>query len=367
MTETTEALRRRLTDLATRPDEQAHSMPAAYYTDPDWLTGEEEMLHSQWMCVGHIGEVRKPGDFLTTELLGEQLLIARDQDGVLRVLSNVCRHRGNKVATGAGNARKFICSYHAWAYGADGGLLSAPLMKGSDAFDPDCKLPEFAHEVWNGWLFVNLDGSAPPLTPQLSTLQGVVANYHPDNRFLVFMEEDIWRCNWKSLFENFMEGYHLSATHLDTLHPITPTHLCRKMVGSDAHTGYHAFYDPSYPPRGPFHEDLTEEERNNSPMYGVYPNLVVGMATNFTLFMILRPHGPDQVKIRWGVAGLADAPDSEKVADYVALCRSFNAEDKAKLETLQVALASRHYDGGPLAPADFEGCVWDFLKWMAQK
>ena len=69
MTETTEVLRRRLTDLATRPDEQAHSMPAAYYTDPDWLTGEEEMLHSQWMCVGHIGEVRKPGNFFTTELL----------------------------------------------------------------------------------------------------------------------------------------------------------------------------------------------------------------------------------------------------------------------------------------------------------
>ena len=152
----TAALRARLTELAVLPDAQAHSMPAAYYTDANWLAGEEEMLRRQWMCVGHVGEARAPGDFFTTELLGEQLLIARDQDGALRVLSNVCRHRGNKVAEGAGNARKFICSYHAWAYGADGGLLSAPLMKGSEAFDPNCRLPEFAHEVWNGYSSISM-------------------------------------------------------------------------------------------------------------------------------------------------------------------------------------------------------------------
>ncbi len=368
MSNTTVALRARLAELSALPDEQAHSMPAAFYTDPDWLAGEEELLRRQWMCIGHIGEVKAPGDFFTTELLGEQLLVTRDQDGALRVLSNVCRHRGNRVAEGSGNARKFVCSYHAWAYGADGALLSAPLMKASAAFDQSkCSLPVFASEVWNGWLFVNLDGQAAPLAPQLTTLQGVIQNYHTDDRHLVFMEEDIWGCNWKSLFENFMEGYHLSATHLDTLHPITPTRLCRKMIGGEAHTGYHAFYDPAYPPRGPFHDDLTEKEKTNSPMYGVYPNLVVGMATNFTLFMILRPYGTDSVKIRWGVTGLEDAPDSDKVRQYVDLCRAFNAEDKEKLETLQIALKSHHYNGGPLAPADFEGCVWDFLKWMAAR
>ena len=368
MSDTTVALRARLYKLSALPDDLAHSMPASFYTDADWLTGEEDMLRRQWMCIGHVGEVKAPGDFFTTELLGEQLLVTRDRDGDLRVLSNVCRHRGNKVAEGSGNARKFICSYHAWAYGADGALLLAPLMKGSAAFDQSkCSLPEFPHEVWNGWLFVNLSNDAAPLASQLETLQGGIQNYHTDDRHLVFMEEDTWACNWKCLFENFMEGYHLSATHLDTLHPITPTRLCRKMAGSDAHTGYHAFYDPAYPPRGPFHEDLSEEEKTNSPMYGVYPNLVVGMATNFTLFMILRPDGTDKVKIRWGVTGLEDAPDSENVHDYVDLCRSFNAEDKEKLETLQVALKSRHYDGGPLAPADFEGCVWDFLKWMATR
>lgn len=356
------------TTLQTSP-EAAFAMPAEYYTSPEMLEVETEaVLQREWMCVGHIGEIRNRGDFFTTDLLGEELIVARDIEGIVRVLSNVCRHRGNRVAEGAGNTRKFICRYHTWSYDTTGALVAAPFMKGQTGFDKNkCGLPEFASEIWNGWIFVNLDGTATPLAPRLEGLGRIVQNYHPEDRFLVFMEEDEWACNWKCLFENFMEGYHLSATHLDTLHPITPTKLCKKMQSGEGWTGYHAYYDPNYPPRGPFHPDLTEDEQRNSPMYGIYPNLVVGMATNFTLFMCLRPNGPGRVKIRWGVTGLEDAPDSQKVKDYVALCRSFNAEDKEKLEALQIALGTKYYQGGPLAPDDFEGTIWDFSRYMARK
>ena len=362
-------LREILATTLETPPEAAFAMPAEYYTSAEMLEIETEtVLRREWMCVGHVGEVRKPGDFFTTDLIGEQVIVTRDIDGVVRVLSNVCRHRGNRVAEGSGNTRKFICRYHTWSYDTTGARVAAPLMKGQTGFDKaKCGLPEFASEIWNGWIFVNLDGTAPPLAPRLEGLGQIVKNYHPEDRFLVFMEEDEWACNWKCLFENFMEGYHLSATHLDTLHPITPTKLCKKMETGEGWTGYHAYYDPSYPPRGPFHPDLTEDEQRNSPMYGIYPNLVVGMATNFTLFMCLRPNGPGKVKIRWGVTGLEDAPESWKVQDYVALCRSFNAEDKEKLEALQQALHSKYYHGGPLAPDDFEGTIWDFSRYMARK
>ncbi len=101
-------------------------------------------------------------------------------------------------------------------------------------------------------------------------------------------------------------------------------------------------------------------------MYGIYPNLVVGMATNFTLFMCLRPNGVDKVNIRWGVTGLENDPDAQKVKDYIHLCKTFNAEDREKLEVLQVALKTRHFQGGPLAPDDYEGCIWDFIQYMAK-
>ena len=364
----TNKIREALAFRAGLADDEALAMPAEFYTSAAFLEIEvDAVLRREWLCVGHIGEVRNPGDFFTTEMVGEQLLVVRDRDGTVRVLSNVCRHRGNRVAEGSGNARKFICQYHTWSYDTTGALVAAPLMKKQAAFDQKkCGLPEFSSEIWNGWIFVNLDGQAEPLTPRLGGLQNVIRNYHQDERFLVFMEEDEWACNWKALFENFMEGYHLSATHLKTLHKITPTRLCRKMVSGDAWTGYHAYYDPDYPPRGPFHPDLTEDETTNSPMYGVFPNLVVGMATNFTLFMCLRPNGPDKVRIRWGVTGIEDAPESQAVRDYVDLCRSFNVEDREKLEILQETMKTRTFDGGPLAPDDYEGTIWDFTKYMAR-
>ncbi|WP_371225405.1 aromatic ring-hydroxylating oxygenase subunit alpha [Roseovarius sp. 2305UL8-3] len=362
-------IRHELADRLARPVEQAWAMPAEFYTSPKFLEIEiEEVLRREWMCVGHVGELRNPGDFFTTELLGEELLVVRDTDGVVRILSNVCRHRGNRVAEGSGNARKFICQYHTWTYDTTGALKVAPMMRKQPSFDQSkCGLPEFASEIWKGWLFVNLDGLAAPLAPRLEGLSEVIHNYHQEDRHLVFMEEDVWACNWKALFENFMEGYHLSATHLTTLHPITPTKLCKKMRSGEGWTGYHAYYDPDYPPRGPFHPDLTEDEKHNSPMYGIYPNLMVGMGTDFTLFMIIRPDGPDKVRIRWGVTGQKDEPTSGATRGYVDLCRAFNVEDKEKLEILQKALRTRGYHGGPLAPDDVEGTIWDFIKYIARK
>ena len=366
--QTVSNLRQVLAEMKTLADHNPRAMPAEYYTSADFLQLEtEDVLRKEWMCVGHVGEVSNPGDFYATEMLDEQILVTRDMDGVIRVLSNVCRHRGNRIAEGTGNSRKFTCKYHAWTYDNTGALLGAPLMEKQPGFDKGkCSLPEFASEIWNGWIFVNLDGTATPLAPRLTGLQEIIKNYHPEDRFLNFIEEDTWSCNWKCLFENFMEGYHLSATHLKTLHKITPTRLCKKMGSDDGWTGYHAYYDPNYPPRGPFHPDLTEDEKTKSPMYGVYPNLVVGMATNFTLFMCLRPDGVDKVKIRWGVTGLENDPDAQSVKDYVDLCHSFNAEDREKLEILQIALKTRNYPGGPLAPDDYEGSIWDFTQYIAR-
>ena len=358
-----------LAHRATLPNDEAWAMPAEYYTSPEFLDVEiNNVLRREWMCIGHIGELRKTGDYFTTDLLGEQLLVVRDSDSRLRVLSNVCRHRGNRVAEGAGNAAKFTCSYHAWTYDRTGALIVAPHMNHRPAFDRSkCGLPEFDSEIWMGWIFVNLDGRAAPLAPRVEGLETVIANYHQDERHLVHLEEDTWACNWKALFENFMEGYHLSATHLTTLHPVTPTKLCRKMVNGEGWTGYHACYDPDYPAREPFHPDLTEFERNNSPMYGVYPNLLVGMGTDFTLFMMIRPDGADRVRIRWGVTGQTDDAHSAATKAYVDLCRAFNLEDKEKLEILQTTLATRTYQGGPLAPDDMEGTIWDFIQYMAGK
>ncbi len=364
-----EKIRSDLADLKATDQLDARAMPAEFYNSEEFLEYEKEHLfRKEWVCLGHVDEVKKPGDFYTTDLIGEQLLVTRDESGDIRVLSNVCRHRGNQVETElSGNRKRFVCGYHAWTYGQDGALKAAPLMKKVRTFDQKkCGLKQFKIEIWENFIFVNLDGNAAPLGPRMAGLSKLMTNYHHEQRHLVFMDEGVWETNWKSLMENFLEGYHLSATHAKTLHAITPTKLCGKFEETgEGYTGYHAFYDPDWPDRGPFHQDLTEDERRNSLLTCAYPSFLMSVATHYTLFLCLRPISATKVAIRWGFAGFNPDPEFDETQNYATLCNEFNAEDREKLETLTKALRTKYYEPGPLAPDDFEGTIWDFLQYIA--
>lgn len=364
-----ETIREELRALAALDAAQARTMPPAFYTSAEFHELEkEELFRKEWICVGHVGEIPNPGDYYTTEVVDEQLIVSRANDGAVHVLSNVCRHRGNLVAEGKGNRRSFICGYHAWTYGLDGALKTAPLMSKVKNFDmKTCRLPQFRSEIWNNFIFVNLDGGAEPLAPQLAVLDRILHNYHNEQRNLLFTDEGIWNTNWKNLSENFMEGYHLFATHPKTLQPMTPTQLCKKVPGEPRWTAYRSYYDPDFPPRGPFHEDMTKDEQRNTVLFNIFPSFVVAVAANYTLHLCLRPAGVDKVAIRWGVAGFKTDPEDAEVVKYVDLCKAFNAEDRAKLETLQRAQNTRYFHSGPLAPDDLEGTIRDFLNYMAAK
>ena len=367
MSEIVHKIRNELAEIKKIPADQARNMSSSYYTSPEFLTLEEEhIFRKQWICIGHIGEIPNPGDFYTTELVGEQLLVIRNQNQDVRILSNVCRHRGNILVEGRGNRRKFICAYHAWTYSAEGKLLSASLMDRIEGFDKSkCSLPSYAAEVWRGFIYVNLNGKTDSLYDRLQDLAPHIKNYRMEDRSFVFGEETTWHTNWKCLAENFMEGYHLTPTHAKTLHSITPTSLCKKMPAGEYFTGYWSKYDPDYPDRKPYPPELTAEETRQSPMFWVSPNHVVGLATNTCVYMCLRPQGVDHVGIRWGVLSTA-GPEEEASTEYVKLCQAFNAEDKVKLETLQRGLKTRNLKPGYLAPIDYEGTIWDIYQYMAR-
>lgn len=364
-----EFLREELSKLRSLDETAARTMPGNFYTDRHFLELEKDVLFRQrWVCLGHVGEIPKVGDYFTTEIVDEQLLVLRDSSGEIRVFSNVCRHRGNVVAEGSGNRSRFVCSYHGWTYNSDGQLIGAPFMEKVEGFEKKaCRLPAFRVEIWNNFVFVNLDGTAEPLSPRLAGLQALMKNYHHEMRHLVFSEEMVWSTNWKNMVENFIEGYHLSATHPQTLHPISPTELCEKFPGDEAFTGFFARYAPNLPARGYAHEDMTEDEKRKSVMALVYPGLMLGVVSNFTIYVCARPRGVGQVAMRWGITSFNDDPDDPALLDYVSLCREFFEEDREKLVTLQSAQRSKYFETGRLAPADFEGTIWNFLNYIADK
>jgi phenylpropionate dioxygenase-like ring-hydroxylating dioxygenase large terminal subunit len=361
-------MRETLLSIAALPEKEAKCLPGRFYTDPDYFRFEvETFLSRAWHCLGRADEIAASGDFFTVQLFDEPLLVVRAKDGGVRAFSNVCRHRGMPIAEGRGSAPRFVCSYHAWSYGLDGQLLVAPRMRERGVSAANCSLPSFRSEVWNGFIYVNLDDDAAPLAPRLGQLGSLVENYQTGAMRIVRTFEEEWRTNWKCLVENFMESHHLSVVHPKTLHPYTPTGLSRKSMSDDSFTSYCANYPETAASRGQGADGLTEEERRRSTLFCLYPAQIASQAATLLVSFSIQPLAVDRIRVRWTISTYGDELTDQEIEDRVALWQEVNREDREKLEKMQRALASRHAVSAPLAPPDLEGTIWDFYRYLARQ
>jgi len=362
------AMTNTLREVAALPEHGAQCLPGQFYTNPDYFKFEvETFLSKEWHCIGRADEIPKPGDYFVTRLFDEPLLVVRGDDDAVRVLSNLCRHRGMPLAEQSGSTRRFVCSYHAWSYGRDGELINAPRMKDKGVTKETCSLPSFRSEVWNGFIYANLDSEAQPLSPKLGQLENLLGNYHSDEMRIVRTFEEVWHTNWKCLVENFMEAYHLSVVHPETLHPYTPTGLSRKSMSDDAFTSYCANYPDSAASRGLGAPGLTEEERRRSTLFCLFPTQIASQAATLLVSLSIQPLAVDRINVRWTMSTYGDELTQDELETRIALWHEVNREDREKLEKMQRALSSRHAPSGPLAPRDYEGTIWDFYRYLGRQ
>lgn len=322
----------------------------------------ETKLMAGWMCLGRIDEIPEPGDYFTVQLFTEPLIIVRGEDYEVRVLANVCRHRASPVAQGAGNSRRFVCPYHAWSYDLNGNLRSASRMP-KEMVAGLC-LPSYRTEIWQGFLYVNLDGSAAPLSQQLSKLEDRIAPYRPAEFRTFHTAEKLWQANWKSVVENFLEAYHLSVVHSATLNDYTPTGLAKKFDGGAAFTGYCAHYPKNAASRGEGAPHLSAEKRRCSTLFSVFPCHLVSQAASLLASFSLIPLSSSQTQVRWSLSAYADDLTESLKADRITLWSKVNDEDQERLEATQLGIGSRFAEAGPIAPEHLEGTIADFHDYL---
>ena len=358
-----------LGEYLTLNHDQARSMPPEFYTSEEVFEVEQNRLfRREWACLGRIQQIPKAGDYFATELMNEPLIVVRTKSNEIRVLSNVCRHRGTVLVEGSGNTKSFTCPYHAWSYNLDGELGRAPLIEDRTDFDQrNCRLPTFSSEVWGGFIYVNLDGTAPSLSPQLEGLSALIQHYHMDDMVELHAETSVWDTNWKCLTENFMEGYHLSTVHRKTLHPITPTRLCSHFPASEGYFGYFSVFPTDLPQRGKYHPDLTDEEQQRSVMFAVPPLHVAGLAGHKMSYLYLQPGSAGTVRVKRGMAFSDPNMSDNDFKNAVDIFEQTMTEDNNQLRRLQRGLQSLYLGTAPLAPANYEGNVWDFYHYLARK
>ncbi|UWQ93440.1 Rieske 2Fe-2S domain-containing protein [Rhodobacteraceae bacterium M382] len=361
-------IRQDLQQITALPADRPMTMPGAFYTDPEYFELEiQTVLKHGWHCLGRTDEVPEPGDYFTIQLFNEPLIVVRGDDMQVRVLANVCRHRGMPLAEGRGKVKRFVCSYHAWAYGRDGSLLRAARMENAGFDAKSCRLHGFNTVIWQGFVYINLDDQAAPFTDNTEALDAQLVNYEADDFRVVHVEEGIWKTNWKCLVENFMEGYHLSVVHPQTLHGYTPTGLARKSVSGPGFTSYCANYPEGIESRGLGGPNLTEAERNRSTLYAIFPTQVTSQAASLLVSISIFPLSADEIRVKWTMSVRGDDLDEDTIQQRIALWTEVNREDREKLERMQVALKSSHAESGPLAGDDLEGTIRDFQMWLARE
>ncbi|MGL4551460.1 MAG: aromatic ring-hydroxylating oxygenase subunit alpha, partial [Gemmataceae bacterium] len=200
------------------PLSQARTIPAAWYADEAVARLERERVFGDsWLLAGRADQVTKPGDYFTCDLAGEPVVVARDEGGVLRAFSNVCRHRAARVACAEqGHATKLRCRYHGWTYDLTGRLRGTPEFDGVEGFRrEDNGLPAVAVGEWGPLVWVHLGASPPPLGEWLAPLErrgllGRMAGLEWAGR-----REYRLGCNWKVFVDNYLDG----GYHVNTVHP----------------------------------------------------------------------------------------------------------------------------------------------------
>jgi len=221
-------------------------------------------------------------------------------------------------------------------------------------------------EIWKGFLFVCLAQQPSELCSQLGALDSQIHAYHLEEMHLHFLEEEVWHINWKSLVENFMEGYHLSPLHRKTLHKVNPTRLCRHLPSGKRYFGYEVGFTSRVSLDTVAHEDLTEDQRNNCIMFSIPPGLTVGIGSDYSSFLCIRPHSVDVVAVKMGLIFHGEEWQQSDINKATELFRQTMAEDKAVLLRVHQGMHSRLYEPGPLAPRDMEGTIWDFYQYIAR-
>ena len=198
-----------------KPLATARHLPGYVYTSQEVLEREKERLFmTDWLMICREEEVESPGDYMTFRILGEPLLVCRDDDGELHAFANVCLHRGVEVASGSGNTKEFMCPYHGWLYDLTGHLVGAPYMKEAEGFDAaKCRLRPLRLATWGGFVFVCFDEATPPFATFAADFIREYAFLQPERCRLskkIVLDLD---CNWKFLIENVMDMYHAHTLH----------------------------------------------------------------------------------------------------------------------------------------------------------
>jgi len=362
---------------------QRWTLPSWCYNDAALFEAERSRLHlPAWQLVCHVSQVPEPGDAMTLDYLGQRLFVVRGADGRVRSFHNVCRHRAHAVVPeGASRCPGLIrCPYHGWVYGLDGGLQAVAARSAFPAIDEArLGLLPVESEVHLGLVFVRAQPGGSPgrqaVAERLAPWDVELAAYRiPEMRSLAAPWSREIPADWKTVWDNFLEGYHFAAGH-PGLDALMDRDYREEVCGPKrAARLWHALRErrPEGWAAGAYwdlaarFDHLPESLARSWRYLFLFPSLALDLYPDMIDVFQVLPVGPGRCRLRGLSFALPDARREMRAARWLnrRINRQVQREDEALIASVQRGLESRASPQGPLAGR--EQVVAAFQEWVAE-
>ena len=352
------------------------SIPARFYYDEALYQYEvEHLLRKNWLCVGRWDQAEKPGDYFTTRMWGESIVIVRNRDNKLHALINVCQHRWSQVVEdGSGNASMFMCPYHRWTYNLDGKLRGMSVRDIPGVDKKKCGMPKLRVEEWHGFIFINFDVNAKPLAPQLEAVNHHFEKYQVGKYRQKGAVQYQTSWNWKFSFETGYEGYHHAGIHFERINHLEPACNTRPLDFGETCGSYtmwpvddvpREFCEPFGLPPG----ELEGKYKHTSVYVAIYPSLIMFLNDYQCTFIIVQHQAVDsnrastcQAFAPWAIA----RPDAEEVIEEMLdEMKGVQDEDSYGCSMLQKGITSKTNTGSMIHPLEQQ--LNHYHKWYMEQ
>lgn len=339
----------------------ARHLPGEVYCSPSIYALEKEKIWmTHWLSVARVDEVPEVGDYRTMRIVDEPIVITRSGPEKISVFMNQCLHRGVEVASGCGHVKEFSCPYHAWLFGVDGKLITAPGMKATAVDLSGAALRPLQHRVWRGWIFINFSDTPPSFDQFIE----------PFERKLWWFKSDLCqtagkvvinvKCNWKFLTENLIDIYHVGVIHTSTFGGFV-----KSSGGLQFHLerdgGWHVQYEARPHSKGgqqvfPTLPWALDQPAGIACKAGIYPNLNISMRADSLRMWHVWPISVSETQVICYMLFPPAAfgiPDFEKeFGSYRSFVTQIIAEDAVMVESLQNSAGSKFFQPGPMSPLE---------------
>jgi choline monooxygenase len=333
------------------PLDLASTIPSTWYVDRTLYDLELETVFSKtWQLAARVDQVSQPGQYVTTDIAGEPIVVVRGNDGVLRGFFNVCRHHAAAVMTEPeGKAAQLRCPYHGWTYSLEGELKGTPDFSGVCDFDRARNgLVPLELGEWESWVFVKLERSNAVTLESFLTKELVEEIGQINVTDLHWFERRHYHfdCNWKVFVDNYLDGgYHVPYLHkgLDSVldysnytiengerHCLQSSPIVTE--GAEAQTG-------------------AVRKGDRALYYWIYPNFMINWYDGVMDTNLVIPRGVDQTEVIFDFyfPDVVSEDARARNAASVAVGQRIQDEDVAICKSVQRGLNSRAYTAGRLS------------------